>query len=43
MHFLEGVFGISPDAGNGSFELLLLMIPLAGLAIRGLWQNRRHA
>ena len=43
MDFLERLFGISTDGGNGSFELLLIMIPLAGLAIRRLWQNRRHA
>jgi len=43
MYFFERLFGISPDGGNGSFELLLLMIPLAGLAIRRLWHNRRHA
>ncbi|HEV8434977.1 MAG TPA: hypothetical protein VGR95_16325 [Thermoanaerobaculia bacterium] len=43
MDFLERLFGISTDGGNGAFELLLIMIPLAGLAIRRLWQNRRHA
>lgn len=43
MHFLESLFGISPDGGNGSIELLLLMIPLAAIAIARIRQFRRHA
>lgn len=41
MVFFERLFGFSPDSGNGSFELLLLMIPLAGLTIRRIRQLRR--
>lgn len=41
MVFFERLFGISPDSGNGSFELLLLMIPLVSLAIRRILQLRR--
>ena len=33
MDFIEQIFGISPDGGSGSFELLLLAIPLIGLYI----------
>lgn len=29
--FIERIFGVSPDGGSGSFELLLLLAPLAGL------------
>jgi len=43
MDFVERLVGFSIDGGSGSFELMLLMIPLAGLAIRHLWQNRQHA
>jgi hypothetical protein len=39
MDFIERIFGISPDGGSGSFELLLFIIPLAGLA--GLYGWRR--
>jgi len=32
MDFIERIFGISPDGGSGSLELLLFLIPLAGIA-----------
>jgi hypothetical protein len=31
MDFIEQIFGISPDGGSGSFELLLFAIPIVGL------------
>ena len=31
MDFIEKIFGISPDGGSGAFELLLFVIPIAGL------------
>ena len=27
MNFIEQIFGISPDQGSGSFELLLFLLP----------------
>ncbi len=42
MDFLERLFGISPDGGNGSFELLLFLIPLAGILLLKMWRNHRH-
>jgi len=33
MDFVERVFGISPDGGSGSLELLVYMIPVAALLI----------
>jgi hypothetical protein len=33
MHFIEQVFGFSPDGGSGLTELLILLIPLAGLLL----------
>lgn len=41
MDFLERLFGISPDGGNGSFELLLFLIPLAGILLLKVWRSRR--
>jgi hypothetical protein len=32
MDFIERIFGISPDGGSGSLELLLFLIPLAGIS-----------
>lgn len=31
MDFIERIFGFSPDGGSGSFELLLFVIPIAGI------------
>jgi hypothetical protein len=32
MDFIERIFGIAPDGGSGSLELLLFAIPIAGIA-----------
>jgi hypothetical protein len=29
--FIERIFGIAPDGGSGTLEVLLFLIPLAGL------------
>jgi hypothetical protein len=42
MDFLERLFGFAPDGGNGSFELLLFLIPLVGILLLMVWRNRRH-
>ncbi len=42
MDFLERLFGISPDGGNGSFELLLFLIPLGVMLLLKVWRSRRH-
>jgi len=42
MDFLERLFGFSPDGGNGSFELLLFLIPLVGILLLMVWRNRRR-
>jgi hypothetical protein len=41
MDFIERIFGISPDGGSGWFEVLLFLIPIAGLVV--LWQARKRA
>jgi len=33
MDFIERLFGVSPDGGDGSFELLLFVLPLAAIAL----------
>jgi MYXO-CTERM domain-containing protein len=40
MDFIERIFGVSPDGGSGTFEFLLFVVPLAGIAI--LWAVRRR-
>lgn len=41
MDFIEQIFGFSPDGGSGAFELLLFLIPIAGLVI--LYRRRGKA
>ena len=42
MNFIEKLFGVSPDGGSGTLELLLLVAPLiAVLAIAALARRRR--
>jgi hypothetical protein len=37
MHFIEQLFGSAPDNGDGSLELLLLMVPF----VVALWKMKR--
>jgi hypothetical protein len=42
MDFIERIFGIAPDGGSGLLELLLFLIPIAGLLLlHGRWRRRR--
>jgi hypothetical protein len=44
MDFIERIFGFSPDGGSGLFELVLFLIPLAGIAAVYLfrhWQREK--
>jgi hypothetical protein len=41
MDFIERIFGFSPDGGSGAFEVLLFLIPLAGILI--LHRRRKRA
>ncbi|MCC7217011.1 MAG: hypothetical protein IT517_09590 [Burkholderiales bacterium] len=38
MDFIERIFGFSPDGGSGTFEVLLFLVPIAGLYV--LWKVR---
>jgi hypothetical protein len=40
MQFIEQIFGISPDGGSGLFELVLLLLPLAGIAWLYIYRRR---
>jgi hypothetical protein len=44
MDFVERIFGISPDGGNGTFELMLFAIPvlMAGLVFLVRRLSRRN-
>ena len=33
MDFIEHIFGVSPDGGNGTFELMLFVLPIIGIYI----------
>lgn len=41
MDFIETVFGISPDGGSGSLELLLFAVAAVGLCIIYLVRSAR--
>ena len=43
MDFIERLFGLAPDGGNGMFELLLFAIPIAGIAVLAAWRRKRNA
>jgi uncharacterized membrane protein YidH (DUF202 family) len=43
MDFIERMFGVSPDGGNGSLELLLLLSIAAAIAILCYGVYRRRA
>jgi hypothetical protein len=40
MDFIERIFGIAPDGGSGLFELLLFLLPIAGIV--ALLAQRKH-
>jgi hypothetical protein len=40
MDFIERIFGIFPDGGSGALEVLLFLIPIAGIIAIRLWRKR---
>jgi len=45
MDWIEHIFHVSPDAGNGSLELLFIICPIAALlmgAVGLFWMRRRQ-
>jgi hypothetical protein len=41
MHFIEQIFGFSPDGGSGFTELLLILAPLFGLFLATMLRSHR--
>jgi hypothetical protein len=39
MNFIEQIFGIGPDAGDGSFEMLLFLVSIAGIVLITLYRR----
>jgi hypothetical protein len=42
MDFIERVFGVSPDGGNGSLEMLYVIVALLAIAAVVQWRRSRH-
>jgi hypothetical protein len=42
MDFIERIFGISPDVGSGSFEMMLLFIPAAAVIGYIVYKRKRR-
>jgi len=40
MDFIERIFGMAPDGGSGVFEVLLFVIPVAGILALREWRKR---
>jgi hypothetical protein len=41
MDFIERIFGVSPDGGNGALEACLILIPVITIAV-GCWRYLLH-
>ena len=41
MDFIERIFGIAPDGGSGLLELLLFLVPLAGIVVLHAQRKRK--
>jgi len=42
MDFIERIFGVSPDGGSGSVELLLFLVSLFGISLFFVLRSRKH-
>jgi hypothetical protein len=42
MDFIERIFGISPDGGDGTFEIMLFVVPIALIAAVIYWRRNRR-
>ena len=42
MDFIEKIFGFAPDHGDGTFEVLLFLVPLALIAVLYLVRHRHR-
>ena len=42
MDFIERLFGVLPDGGSGSLEVLLFLITILGTVVLNVVRNRQH-
>jgi hypothetical protein len=43
MDFVERIFGFSPDGGSGSFELMLLLVPVIAIFAIVLYRRSKRS
>jgi hypothetical protein len=43
VHWIETLFGASPDGGSGITEILYAVVVVAGTAVTGIWVQRSRA
>lgn len=43
MDFIEQLLGLSPDGGDGMFELILFSLPIAGIIALAAWRRHKAA
>lgn len=43
MDFIERLFGVSPDGGSGSFEAMLIIVPIALLLLWSALRSQRRS
>lgn len=43
MNWIEQLFGISPDGGNGTFEANLVFVAIAVFGLLGFWYSTRKS
>jgi hypothetical protein len=43
MDFIERIFGIAPDGGSGLFEILLFILPVAGIIVLRAQYKRKYS
>ncbi|WP_372527215.1 hypothetical protein [Piscinibacter sp.] len=42
MDFIEKLFGIAPDGGDGTLEFFLFLVPIAGIIAIAAWRRSRR-
>lgn len=42
MNFVERMFGVSPDGGNGLFEVIILIVPIAAVILWLRYRSQRR-
>ncbi len=42
MDFIERIFGVAPDGGSGSLELLWFLVPIIAIVVGAIQWRKRH-